>query len=174
MKVHELRPNEDARHERRRVGRGMGSGRGKTSGKGTKGQQARSGGAKPAPFAGGAFPLTRTMPYKKGFRSPFRVEFLPINLNLLEEHFESGALVTTESLKGAGLVKNRESKPIKLLSNGEVTKAFTVRLDRASGPARVKIEAAGGTVEETLARKEKKGSTDADAAGVATVPDVKE
>jgi len=173
MKIHELEPNPAARRERRRVGRGMGSGRGKTSGKGTKGQKARAGGGKKAPFIGGAFPLTRTMPYTKGFRSPFRVEYHAINIGLLDETFEEGATISTETLKAAGLVKNREQKPIKLLSDGEVTKRYTVVIDRVSAPARVKLEAAGGSIEETLPRKEKHrrgkdaagASDDADAAG---------
>ena len=91
MKQHELRPNKDARRERRRLGRGMGSGRGKTAGKGTKGQLARAGGGKPDPFIGGAFPLTRTRPYKKGFRPPFRVEFALVKVGTLNNRFEDGA-----------------------------------------------------------------------------------
>jgi large subunit ribosomal protein L15 len=153
MKYHELRPNKEARPQRRRLGRGMGSGRGKTAGRGTKGQLARSGGGKPAPFIGGAFPLTRTMPHKKGFRNPFRVEFALVKVGTLSERFEDGATVTRETLQAAGLVKEREKKPVKLLSDGEVTKRLVVRVERASAQARRKIEAAGGTVEETLPRK---------------------
>ena len=153
MKYHELRPDKDARPKRRRLGRGMGSGRGKTAGRGTKGQLARSGGGKSAPFIGGAFPLTRTMPHKKGFRNPFRVEFVLVKVGALDEHFEGGATVTLETLKAAGLIKEREKKPVKLLSDGEVTKRLVVRVDRASAQARSKIEAAGGSVEETLPRK---------------------
>ena len=152
MKYHELRPKKEARPQRRRLGRGMGSDRGKTAGRGTKGQLARSGGGKPAPFIGGAFPLTRTMPHKKGFRSPFRVEFALVKVGALDERFADGATVTRETLQAAGLVKERQ-KPVKLLSDGEVTKRLVVRVDRASAQARRKIEAAGGTVEETLPRK---------------------
>jgi large subunit ribosomal protein L15 len=152
VKYHELRPKKEARPQRRRLGRGMGSGRGKTAGRGTKGQLARSGGGKPAPFIGGAFPLTRTMPHKKGFRSPFRVEFALVKVGALDERFADGATVTRETLQVAGLVKERH-KPVKLLSDGEVTKRLVVRVDRASAQARRKIEAAGGTVEETLPRK---------------------
>jgi large subunit ribosomal protein L15 len=130
----------------------MGSGRGKTAGRGTKGQLARSGGGKSAPFIGGAFPLTRTMPHKKGFRSPFRVEFVLVKVGALDERFADGATVTRETLQEAGLLKERE-KPIKLLSDGEVTKRLVVRVERASAQARRKIEAAGGIVEETLPRK---------------------
>ena len=151
MKYHELRPKKEARPQRRRLGRGMGSGRGKTAGRGTKGQLARSGGGKPAPFIGGAFPLTRTMPHKKGFHSPFRVQFALVKVGALNERFADGATVTRETLQVAGLVKERQ-KPIKLLSDGEVTKRLVVRVDRASAQARRKIEAAGGTVEETLPR----------------------
>jgi len=153
VKLHELRPNKEARRERRRLGRGMGSGRGKTAGRGTKGQLARSGGGKPAPFIGGAFPLTRTMPHKKGFRNPFRVEFALVKVGALDERFADGATVTRETLQLAGLIKEREKKPVKLLSDGEVTKRLVVRVDRASAQARSKIEAAGGSVEETLPRK---------------------
>jgi large subunit ribosomal protein L15 len=153
VKYHELRPKKEARPQRRRLGRGMGSGRGKTAGRGTKGQLARSGGGKPAPFIGGAFPLTRTMPHKKGFRSPFRVEFALVKVGALNERFADGATVTLETLQAAGLVKERAKKPVKLLSDGEVTKRLVVRVDRASAQARRKIEAAGGTVEETLPRK---------------------
>lgn len=153
MKLHELRPNKDARRTKRRLGRGMGSGRGKTAGKGTKGQLARAGGGKPAPFIGGAFPLTRTMPYKKGFRSPFKVEFHLLKVGALDAHFEEGAEVSLETLRTAGLVKQGEKKPVKLLSDGTVSKRLTVRVDRASGQARAKIEAAGGSVEELLPRK---------------------
>jgi large subunit ribosomal protein L15 len=152
VKYHELRPKKEARPQRRRLGRGMGSGRGKTAGRGTKGQLARSGGGKPAPFIGGAFPLTRTMPHKKGFRSPFRVEFALVKVGALDERFEDGATVTRETLQAAGLLKERQ-KPVKLLSDGEVTKRLVVRVDRASAQARRKIEAAGGSVEETLPRK---------------------
>ena len=151
MKYHELRPKKEARPQRRRLGRGMGSGRGKTAGRGTKGQLARSGGGKPAPFIGGAFPLTRTMPHKKGFRSPFRVEFALVKVGALDARFEDGATVTRETLQVAGLLKERQ-KPVKLLSDGEVTKRLVVRVDRASAQARSKIEAAGGTVEEMLPR----------------------
>ena len=153
MKYHELRPKKEARPQRRRLGRGMGSGRGKTAGRGTKGQLARSGGGKPAPFIGGAFPLTRTMPHKKGFRSPFRVEFALVKVGALDERFADGATVTRETLRATGLIKEREKKPVKLLSDGEVTKRLVVRVDRASAQARRKIEAAGGSVEETLPRK---------------------
>ena len=158
MKYHELRPKKEARPQRRRLGRGMGSGRGKTAGRGTKGQLARSGGGKPAPFIGGAFPLTRTMPHKKGFRSPFRVEFALVKVGALDERFADGATVTRETLQAAGLVKERH-KPVKLLSDGEVTKRLVVRVDRASAQARRKIEAAGGAVEETLPRKTKTAGT---------------
>ena len=152
MKYHELRPKKEARPQRRRLGRGMGSGRGKTAGRGTKGQLARSGGGKPAPFIGGAFPLTRTMPHKKGFRSPFRVEFALVKVGALDARFADGATVTRETLQEAGLLRERQ-KPVKLLSDGEVTKRLVVRVERASAQARRKIEAAGGTVEETLPRK---------------------
>jgi large subunit ribosomal protein L15 len=160
MKSHELQPNPAARRERRRIGRGMGSGRGKTAGKGTKGQLARSGGGKAAPFIGGAFPLTRTMPYKRGFRSPFRVEFALVKVGQLNDHFEDDALVDVESLAAAGLIKGGEKKPIKLLSDGEITRRLAVRLPRVSAQARSKVEAAGGSVEELLPRKVRGGASE--------------
>lgn len=153
MKFHELVPNKDARKTKRRVGRGMGSGRGKTSGKGTKGQAARSGGAKGAPFIGGAFPLTRTMPYKPGFKPPFRVEYQVIKVGTLNDRFEDGATVDVESLKSIGLVKRNEKKPIKLLSDGELSKNLTISVHRVSAQARAKVEAAGGAVTELTPRK---------------------
>ncbi len=163
MKFHELQPNKKARKEKRRVGRGMGSGRGKTAGKGTKGQQARAGGAKGAPFIGGAFPLARTMPYKPGFKPPFRVEYQVIKVGTLNERFDDGATVDLETLKSIGLIKRTEKKPVKLLSDGEVTKRFTVSVHRASAQARAKVEAAGGSVTEMSPRKNV-GGADADVA----------
>src|SRR5205823_8729405 len=102
MRQHTMKPPKGARKTLRRLGRGMGSGRGKTAGRGTKGQLARSVGGKPAPFIGGAFPLTRTMPHKKGFRSPFRVEFALVKVGALDARFADGATVTPETLQVAG------------------------------------------------------------------------
>jgi large subunit ribosomal protein L15 len=153
MRLHDLRPPKGARRERRRVGRGLGSGRGTTAGKGTKGQKARSGGAKPPYFEGGQLPLVRRLPYRRGFKNPFRVSFTAVNLRQLAD-WPAQAEVTAETLVAHGLVHPGE-RPIKLLADGDITVPLRVRLDRVSAAARAKIEAAGGTVEELLPRKEK-------------------
>jgi large subunit ribosomal protein L15 len=132
---------------RKRIGRGPGSGTGKTSGKGHKGIKARSGhhgpgGNKPH-FEGGQMPLTRRVP-KRGFTNPFRVESQVVGLDDLA--LVSGSEITMETLVAAGLVKAAKG-PAKLLSNGEITRAVTVRGLKVSGPAREKIVAAGGQVE---------------------------
>ena len=133
---------------RKRIGRGPGSGTGKTSGKGHKGIKARSGhhghgGNKPH-FEGGQMPLTRRVP-KRGFTNPFRVESQVVGLDDLA--LVTGAEITMESLAAVGLV-NTAKGPAKLLANGEITRAVTVRGLKVSGSAREKIVAAGGTVEE--------------------------
>jgi large subunit ribosomal protein L15 len=155
MRLHDLRPPKGARRERRRVGRGLGSGRGTTAGKGTKGQKARSGGAKPPYFEGGQLPLVRRLPHRRGFKNPFRVSFTAVNLRQLAE-LPAHSEVTVETLVAHGLVHPGE-RPIKLLGDGEITVPLRVRVDRVSAPARAKIEAAGGSVEELLPRKEKRG-----------------
>jgi len=131
--------------KRRRIGRGESSGWGKTSGKGHKGQKARSGGTVSPAFEGGQMPLQRRIP-KKGFsNAPFKVRYNVVHVKDLAR-LETGALVTAEILREIGLVKKRG--PIKLLADGDVSGAYTVKLDKVSGQARSKIEAAGGTVEE--------------------------
>ena len=107
------------------------------------------------------------MPYKKGFRSPFHVAFHVVNVGALEARFEDGAHVTLETLQAAGLAPRREKRPLKLLSDGAITKRLVVRVDRASAQARAKIEAAGGSVEETLPRK-KTGAADGTDRGYAS------
>jgi large subunit ribosomal protein L15 len=147
--LHNLSPAPGSHRKRKRVGRGPGSGHGKTSGKGHKGSMARTGhggpgGGKPH-FEGGQMPLTRRLP-KRGFTNRFRVEHQVIRvdaLNLLPE----GEVVTEESLRRAGLVKGRKRLP-KLLANGKVTRPVTVRGVKMSASARQMIEAAGGRVEE--------------------------
>ena len=144
--LHNLSPAPGSNRERKRIGRGPGSGTGKTSGKGHKGIKARAGhhgpgGGKPQ-FEGGQMPLTRRLP-KRGFTNPFRQESNVIRLDqlaLLEGD------VTADSLRAAGLVKR--SGPVKVLANGEVTSAVTVRGLKVSAAAREAIVAAGGTVEE--------------------------
>lgn len=145
MKLHELAPNPGARHERKRLGRGIGSGLGKTSGKGHKGQNARSGGGVRPGFEGGQTPLTRRLP-KRGFSNePFRVRYAVVNVEDLDR-FEAGTVVTPELLEESRVCKGA-CKGVKLLGTGEITKAMTVRVHRVSESAKAKIEAAGGKVE---------------------------
>jgi len=145
MKLHELAPNPGARKERKRLGRGIGSGLGKTSGKGHKGQNARSGGGVRPGFEGGQMPLTRRLP-KRGFsNAPFKVTYEIINVADLER-FDAGTVVTPELLEETRVCKNAV-KGVKVLGTGDLTKALTVRAHKVSESARQKIEAAGGKVE---------------------------
>ena len=154
MKLHELRPPEGAHRERRRIGRGHGSGQGTTAGKGTKGQKARSGGGVPPYFEGGQLPLVRRLPYRRGFKNPFRVAYTVVNVGKLAT-LPAGSEVTSETLIGLGLLHKGEG-PVKVLGDGELAVALTVRVDRVTEQARQKIEAAGGSVVELRARTEKK------------------
>jgi large subunit ribosomal protein L15 len=145
--LHNLSPAPGSHRGRRRLGRGPGSGLGKTSGKGHKGSMARSGhggpgGGKPH-FEGGQMPLTRRLP-KRGFVNPFRVESQTVALSSLER-LAAGAEVTTETLVAAGLISARKG-PAKLLATGDATRAYTVRGVKVSAGAKAKIEAAGGAV----------------------------
>jgi large subunit ribosomal protein L15 len=151
MKLHELRPPAGARRERRRVGRGLGSGRGTTAGRGTKGQKARSGGGVPPYFEGGQLPLVRRLPYRRGFRNPFRVEYAVVNVGALA-HLPAGTTVTRDTLVGLGLIRRREG-PVKILGDGDLNVALHVQADRISRQARAKIEAAGGSAVELAPRK---------------------
>jgi len=130
--------------KRKRVGRGESSGLGKTAGKGHKGQKARSGGKVAPGFEGGQMPLQRRLP-KKGFNNPSRVRYNVVNIKDLAR-LEAGVEVTAELLRDKGLVKRQG--PVKLLSQGEASAAYSVKLDRISKAARTKIEAAGGNAEE--------------------------
>lgn len=145
MKLHELSPAEGSKKAVKRIGRGAGSGQGKTAGKGHKGAKARSGYSRNPGFEGGQMPLQRRVP-KRGFNNIFRTEYAVVNLASLEERFEAGATVDAESLKACGLVK-KELDGIKVLANGELTKALNVKVNAVSEAAKSKIEAAGGTVE---------------------------
>jgi len=146
MKLHDLRPNQGATHKRKRVGRGSGSGLGKTSGRGTKGQNSRSGGGVAATFEGGQLRLMKRLPKMRGFNNRFKVYYVPVNLESVNAGFESGAEVSPASLYANGLL-GKLSDPIVLLGNGEVDKALHVKVHRASKSATAKIEAAGGSVE---------------------------
>lgn len=142
--MHELRPAPGSKQERRRVGRGIGSGLGKTAGRGHKGQKARSGGGVRRGFEGGQMPLVRRIP-KRGFTNELRKEMAVVNVKDLNR-FEEGEVVTPERLKEVGLVK-KINHGVKVLGDGELTKRLTVKAHRFSEAARQKIEAAGGQVE---------------------------
>lgn len=139
-----LSPNAASRKNKKRLGRGPGSGHGKTAARGHKGANARSGTGVRMGFEGGQMPLQRRLP-KRGFNNIFKKEYVLIGLQDLER-FDSGTRVDREALKQAGLIKNNQL--VKILANGEITKSVTVAVDKVSGAARQKIEAAGGSVEE--------------------------
>lgn len=145
MNLNELKPVEGARHYKKRVGRGVGSGMGKTSTRGHKGQNARSGGGVRPAFEGGQTPLFKRLP-KRGFTNVNRKEFAVVNLGDIEKNFENGAVVDVEALKAAGLVK-KEYEGVKILGNGELTKAVTIKAKKFSKAATEKITAVGGTIE---------------------------
>ncbi len=144
MKLHELQPATGSRKERNRVGRGQGSGNGKTAGRGSKGQKARSGGGVRLGFEGGQTPLFRRLP-KRGFQNINRKEYAVVNLETLNR-FEDGQEVTAAVLVEAGIVKN-EKDGIKVLANGKLERKLTVKANKFSQAAKEAIEAAGGTVE---------------------------
>ena len=145
MKLNTMHPAEGATKTRKRVGRGVGSGLGKTSGKGHKGQNARSGGGVRPGFEGGQLPLFRRLP-KRGFSNArFKTEYATINLSDLNR-FEDGAVVTPELLKEMGLVKN-QLDGIKVLGNGTLEKKLTVKAHKFSSSAQEKIESLGGKIE---------------------------
>jgi large subunit ribosomal protein L15 len=145
MRLQDLRPAPGATHKRKRVGRGMGSGMGKTATRGNKGQKARAGATPRLGFEGGQTPLHRRLPQRAGFRNINRKEYAIVNLDDLER-FEAGTQITPDLLIGSGIVKS-EKDGIKVLGNGEITKALTVRAHAFSKNAIQKLEAAGGTVE---------------------------
>jgi large subunit ribosomal protein L15 len=146
MLQNDLRPPAGAKHKRKRVGRGNGSGHGTYSGRGVKGQKARSGPGLRIGFEGGQLPLIRRMSRKRGFTNIFRVEYAEVNLGSLAGRFPAGSEVTPEALVGAGVIKNLK-KPVKVLGQGELEGALTVRAHKFSATARQKIEAAGGKTE---------------------------
>jgi len=165
MKLHDLRPAPGSHRKKTRVGRGIAAGKGKTAGRGTKGQKARAGGTIPAWFEGGQTPLHQRIPKLRGFKNPFRIEYEVVNVGAIASLVELGVLesgempgsrkakgaapapitVNQEILRAAGLVRSLD-KPMKILGNGELSTALFVVADRISASARAKIEAAGGTV----------------------------
>ncbi len=146
MKLHSLRPPKGARRSRKRLGRGTASGHGKTSGRGMKGQNSRSGGGVRPYFEGGQLPLVRKLPHKRGFTNIFRVRYSAVNLGRLAG-FRKGSKVDPEALVEAGIIKSVR-QPVKILGGGDVEKPLTVSAHRFSASAKEKIEAAGGTVIE--------------------------
>jgi large subunit ribosomal protein L15 len=147
MQLHDLRSPAGSHKRKKRIGRGMASGTGKTSGRGIKGQKARSGGGKGPYFEGGQLPLVRRLPFRRGFTNIRRVEYKPFNVEFLQERFGEGYTeITPETLLEAGVIKNSD-KAVAILGNGEIKSAMTVKAHRFSKSAREKIEAAGGTVE---------------------------
>lgn len=143
MKLNEVWPDKGARKKRRRIGRGEGSGRGGTAGKGTKGQNARSGGGVHLGFEGGQMPLHRRVP-KRGFTNVFKKRYEVLNIKDLSS-FRSGETIDRDALIKAGLLHKRWA--VKLLGVGDISYSLTIRLDKVSQGARQKIESAGGTVE---------------------------
>jgi large subunit ribosomal protein L15 len=144
MDLNELKPIPGSKKNRKRLGRGIGSGVGKTCGRGQKGQKSRSGGGIPARFEGGQMPLTRRLP-KRGFNNRWAKELAIVNVGQLV-CFDGGAVVDITALQDSGLV-NKVGDGVKLLANGDLDKALTVRVHKVSQAARSKIEAAGGSVE---------------------------
>ena len=145
MKLHELKPAKGSVKARKRIGRGVGSGSGKTAGRGNKGHNARSGGGVRPGYEGGQMPLHRRLP-KSGFTNIFKKQIAVINIRDLDR-FEAGAVVDEAALIKSGLVKGRRDG-IKLLGQGEIKNALTVKINDISRSAKDKIEAAGGSVEE--------------------------
>lgn len=145
IRIHHLKGTEGSRTRAKRVARGDRGRGGKTAGRGTKGTGAR--GTVPAGFEGGQLPLQRRQPKLPGFNNPNKVTYAVINVGRLDEAFEDGDEVTTETLVSRGLVKKR--RPVKVLGHGEIGKALSVQVDRVSGSARDKITAAGGSVSAT-------------------------
>jgi len=146
MRLHDLSPADGSKSKRKRVGRGPGSGLGKTAGRGEKGQKSRSGHSRRPGFEGGQMPLVRRVP-KRGFTNVFRTEYAVVNVgDLAELPAEAGSELTPDSLAAAGLV--RRGKPLKILGDGEIGRAVNVKAHAFSASARAKIEAAGGACEE--------------------------
>ena len=145
MGLNNLKPAEGSKFNRKRVGRGPGSGLGKTSGRGHKGAQSRSGWKYRRGFEGGQMPLHRRVP-KRGFTNIFRTDYVVVNLDQLEKLFDKGATVTVDALRDKGIVSSRTAL-VKVLGRGEITKALTVQAHKFSGKAAEKLAAAGGKAE---------------------------
>lgn len=148
MKLHDLVPNEGSKKNRKRVGRGISAGQGKTAGRGTKGQGSRSGTGGKLYRQGGNLPFFRRLPFMRGqgFTPPNQVEYNEVNLDQLSEAFKADADVTPESLEAAGLLRDKRN-PVVILGRGDLNVALKVRVHRVSAGAKAKVEKAGGSVE---------------------------
>lgn len=146
MKLSDLRPNMGAKKNKKRKGRGIAAGQGKTAGRGTKGQGARAGGTKGPYFEGGQLPLVRRLPHVRGFNNIYRIPFATVNLDVLDKLFEANAQVTPEVLLQHGLID--DTQRVKVLGRGELTKSLQISAHAFSDTAKEKINAAGGSVTE--------------------------
>ena len=146
MQIHDLYPAEGSTKKRKRVGRGPGSGHGKTSTRGANGQASRAGGTKGPGFEGGQTPLAMRLPKLPGFTNFNRTEYVPVNVSRLEVKFNDGDVVDHAALVACGIIKHEDAL-VKILGDGEITKKITVKVDKVSASAQKKIEACGGTVE---------------------------
>lgn len=145
MKLHDLRPNPGSTKKRKRVGRGIAAGQGKTAGRGTKGQGARSGGGKGVYFEGGQLPLARRLPYKRGFTNTRKIYYKVVNVGDLTE-LESGTEINPEVLMGLGYLK-KVTDPVAILGDGKLNVALNIKAHKFSKSARAQIEGAGGSAE---------------------------
>ena len=153
MRLHDIKPNPGAKHRRKRLGSGESSGLGKTCGRGHKGQKSRSGGGPRSTFEGGQMPLYRRLP-KRGFNNAnFKKIYAVVNVGLLEDSFDEGALINDQSLREQGIVKGRYDG-IKILGAGEVSKKFKLSVNKVSDSAKEKIEKAGGSIELSIKTEE--------------------
>ena len=149
MRLHDIKPNPGAKHRRKRLGSGESSGLGKTCGRGHKGQKSRSGGGPRSTFEGGQMPLYRRLP-KRGFNNKrFKKIYAVVNVGLLEDSFDEGALINDQSLREQGIVKGKYDG-IKILGVGEVSKKFKLSVNKVSDSAKEKIEKAGGSIELSI------------------------
>jgi large subunit ribosomal protein L15 len=153
VRMNDLAPTPGSVHKKKRIARGNSSGHGTYAGRGIKGQKSRSGPDLRIGFEGGQIPLVRALSRKRGFNNRFRVEFEPINVGQLSK-LSAGSTVTTESLREAGIAKSR-LLPVKILGDGDLSVKLSIEVERVSASAKAKIEAAGGSVTETLERKVK-------------------
>ena len=152
LSLNNLSPTKGSTHKKKRVGRGPGSGLGKTAGRGHKGQKSRSGYSKKIGFEGGQMPLQRRLP-KRGFTNIFKKKWLEVNLAKLEESFNAGDEITPEILHGKGLIKKAKHDLV-ILGNGEISKALKISAHRFTKTAREKIEKAGGSITEIVKHKQ--------------------